>query len=166
MADQLRDCFSAFKWVSTNIEKYGGDLNNVFVTGDSAGGFWRHIALLNSSDKLRKIFGVTESGLEFRACGLTSPVCFMNTHTFQDVYYSRVKGKEFSESTLRGFENFDAVIKYGFNRPTFLVTSAGVTSADCLQLRCIIYCAERALSVSLKTAINITEKICLTSFRL
>lgn len=43
MADQLRDCFFAFKWVSTNIEKYGGDLNNVFVTGDSAGGFWRHI---------------------------------------------------------------------------------------------------------------------------
>lgn len=126
VADQLRDCFFAFKWVSTNIEKYGGDLNNVFVTGDSAGGFLAaYSTLLNSSEKLRKIFGVTESGLEFRACGLTSPVCFMNTHTFQDVYYSRVKGKEFSESTLRGFENFDAVLNKGSMPPTFLVTSSG-----------------------------------------
>ena len=49
----------------------------------------------------------------------------MNTHTFQDVYYSRVKGKEFSESTLRGFENFDAVLNKGSMPPTFLVTSSG-----------------------------------------
>ena len=49
----------------------------------------------------------------------------MNTHTFQDVYYSRVKGKEFSESTLRGFENFDAVLDKGSMPPTFLVTSSG-----------------------------------------
>lgn len=55
MADQLRDCFFAFKWVSTNIEKYGGDLNNVFVTGDSAGGFLAaYSALLNSSENLEE----------------------------------------------------------------------------------------------------------------
>lgn len=128
VADQLRDCFFAFKWVSSNIEKYGGDLNNVYVTGDSAGGFLAaYSALLNSSEKLRKIFGVTESGLEFSACALTSPVCFMNTHTFQDVYFGRVKGKEFSEKPLCGFENFDAVLNMGTMPPTFLVTSSGDT---------------------------------------
>ncbi len=128
VADQLRDCFFAFKWISSNIEKYGGDLNNIYVTGDSAGGFLAaYSALLNSSEKLRRIFGVTESGLEFNACALTSPVCFMNTHTFQDVYFGRVKGREFSESPLCGLENFDAVLNMGTMPPTFLVTSSGDT---------------------------------------
>ena len=82
-------------------------------------------ALLNSSDKLRKVFGLPERVLDFRAWRLTPPLCFLNTHTFQDAYYSRVKGKEFSVSTLRGFENFDAVLNKGSMPPTFLVTSSG-----------------------------------------
>lgn len=32
------DCYSVLKWVYENAEKLGGDKNNIFVSGDSAGG--------------------------------------------------------------------------------------------------------------------------------
>ena len=51
----LNDCFAAFKWVEENISDYGGDLNDVYLTGDSAGA---HLAAMcvaiNGDKKLRE----------------------------------------------------------------------------------------------------------------
>lgn len=32
------DCYQGLKWIYEHIGKYGGDINNIFVAGDSAGG--------------------------------------------------------------------------------------------------------------------------------
>lgn len=32
------DCYQGLKWIYDHIGKYGGDINNIFVAGDSAGG--------------------------------------------------------------------------------------------------------------------------------
>jgi dienelactone hydrolase len=41
------DCAKAFAWVSKNIEQYGGDKNQIYVSGHSAGG---HLAALITTD--------------------------------------------------------------------------------------------------------------------
>jgi len=33
----ISDCDSGIKWVISNIEKYNGDINNIFLSGQSAG---------------------------------------------------------------------------------------------------------------------------------
>ena len=71
--NMLGDVFAAFKWVKDNVASYGGDLNNVFLAGDSAGG---HLALMSLSvsvgEELQKKFNVTPS-LDFKAAGLICP---------------------------------------------------------------------------------------------
>jgi acetyl esterase/lipase len=44
----LNDGASAFQWAKDNIEKYGGDVNNIFVAGHSAGA---HIAAMLAFDQ-------------------------------------------------------------------------------------------------------------------
>ncbi|MDB5256065.1 MAG: alpha/beta hydrolase [Chitinophagaceae bacterium] len=41
------DCAKAFAWVEKNIEQYGGDKNEIYVSGHSAGG---HLAALITTD--------------------------------------------------------------------------------------------------------------------
>lgn len=44
----LTDGAKAFRWTQTNIEKYGGDVNNIFIAGHSAGA---HIAAMLAFDQ-------------------------------------------------------------------------------------------------------------------
>ena len=44
MAEQLAE---AIKWVKNNIDKYGGDPNQIFVSGHSAGGHLGALAVMN-----------------------------------------------------------------------------------------------------------------------
>lgn len=37
--DYIHDAAKAFKWVYDNIATYGGNINNIYVVGESAGGW-------------------------------------------------------------------------------------------------------------------------------
>ncbi len=64
MAEQVRQCRAAVRWVARNIHRYGGDPDQIYVTGHSAGG---HLALMLLCDpqlEAGSIKGVTSlSGL-------------------------------------------------------------------------------------------------------
>lgn len=70
----LNDIFAAYKWTEEHIAEYGGDLSNVFLTGDSAGA---HLACLsaaiNADPELREELNM-KTGLAFRALALTCGV--------------------------------------------------------------------------------------------
>ncbi|NLL56246.1 MAG: alpha/beta hydrolase [Clostridiales bacterium] len=70
----ILDVLNAFNWVEKNIESYNGDLNNVFLTGDSAGA---HLASLAQSillePKLKQELNVSTS-IKFNALALTCGV--------------------------------------------------------------------------------------------
>lgn len=72
--EQLRDVFAAVKWVDDNIEKYNGDINNVFITGDSAGGqLCLLTAQFNTSADARKKLFLEDNNIVFKAAAVTSP---------------------------------------------------------------------------------------------
>jgi len=69
---QIQDCFAAFRWLSENAGQHFCDLDNVFVTGDSAGGYLSSQACaIMGRDDLPAAFGVTLPSFTFRAAGFT-----------------------------------------------------------------------------------------------
>lgn len=123
---QIRDCLLAFQWVEKNIAQFGGNPGEIFLTGDSAGGFLAaHTALVNTSPQLQEIYATDGSGLNFRAVGLTSPVCSMDCAGIQRFYYGYILGKDYKSSPFYGMVNFDRAITMGKMPPAFIVTSSG-----------------------------------------
>jgi carboxylesterase type B len=47
----MKDMVMALKWVQKNIDKFGGDPNNVTIFGESAGGASIHLLLLSPMSK-------------------------------------------------------------------------------------------------------------------
>ena len=80
--DEIKDLCAALDWMSENQEKWHLDMNNLMVTGDSAGG---HLVLLLAGiladPALRKHYGV-ESTATVRATAATCPAGSMKY--FQD----------------------------------------------------------------------------------
>ena len=55
-AEQLGDCFIALKWVTDNIDKYGGDGNRIAITGLSVGAYMA--AILVTGTKWQKKYNI------------------------------------------------------------------------------------------------------------
>ena len=72
--DVIRELFTVYQWVGDHAEEYHIDLNNIFLSGDSAGGYYVLIsmAILNDPD-LQAYFGVTPPSYEFSGFVTTCP---------------------------------------------------------------------------------------------
>ena len=71
----MQEIFSVMHWIEENAQEYNFDLNNAFISGDSAGGFIVQltIAVMNS-EELRAYYGVENPGFQFKSVVLTCPV--------------------------------------------------------------------------------------------
>ena len=72
--DVAKELFTVFRWVEENADTYGFDLNNIFLSGDSAGGYYTLLccAIFHSSE-LQEFYGVTLPGFEFTTYVTTCP---------------------------------------------------------------------------------------------
>ena len=72
---ELREINAAFNWIGANADKYGFDLDNVFLTGDSSGA---HLSLLYTAVQtrpdLQEYFKVTAPEVKIKGTALTCPV--------------------------------------------------------------------------------------------
>lgn len=126
VGDQITDCMTALAWIAAHLQDYPCDSRNVYLSGDSAGGYLAaHTAIVNTSAKLQAVYGVQPSGLTFRAVSLVSPVPFLEGKGFPDLYYRQIRGADYKNSTYYGLVNLDQIIGMGKMPPTFLVTSRG-----------------------------------------
>lgn len=79
LAGQIQDIFAAFYWVKAHSEEYGMNIQNVFLTGDSAGA---QLALLsycvNRSSELQALFSVAPVDLCVKGLILNHGVCYLN----------------------------------------------------------------------------------------
>ena len=72
---QLQDVSSAFAWIKANRANYPIAQDQVFVTGDSAGGTLAlYSTAIECSASIAKEIGVVPSGLDIAGCTLISPL--------------------------------------------------------------------------------------------
>ncbi|MGN0522497.1 MAG: alpha/beta hydrolase [Eubacterium sp.] len=127
LIEQLEDIFACFKWIGENGEKYNADMNNVFLTGDSAGGqFCCLSAQINADASLRKKLFLPENSLNFRAAAATSPAIDLISPNFMmnvnlNALLGTVNHKESPYYFLLKFDN----IASNALPPFYIVTSSG-----------------------------------------
>ena len=72
--DVIQELFTAYRWVFAHAEEYNIDLNNIFLSGDSAGGYYVLISMAIMKDPaLQEYFGVTPPNFEFSGYVTTCP---------------------------------------------------------------------------------------------
>lgn len=80
---EMREINAAFNWIGANADRYGFDLDNVFLTGDSSGG---HLVLLYTAVQTRKdlqdFFKVQVSDVKVKA---TAGTCAVGSFLDPDV---------------------------------------------------------------------------------
>lgn len=123
---QLRDCMLAFEWIRKNAKNYHGDLNELYVTGDSAGGFLAAFStLINNSEKLREVYDTVSPKLKIRGVCLTCPVSYLDIGGTVGIYTRQILGKDYKSKKYYGYVNLDEALKYGEMPPTYLITCGG-----------------------------------------
>lgn len=126
--DQVQDCMAALQYISAHLEDYGGDAQNVFLTGDSAGGNLAGVcAGLCVSNVMRNAFDVEDPKLSLKALGLTSPAMYLepeDSNAVMKAYFKSFLG-DYEKALWRPYLNFDQTVEVcGTNYPpTYTVTS-------------------------------------------
>lgn len=73
--DAVQDLFASYHWVADHADEYGFDLNNMFLSGDSAGGYYVLLTwAIWQSEELQEYFGVTVPNFTFNGIVTTCPV--------------------------------------------------------------------------------------------
>ena len=126
-ADQLRDISKALCWVRDNLDNYPCDKNNIYLTGDSAGGMLAcFTGMLSVSEKMRNLYDTVDFGINFNAVGLVSPVAFMDDGTYMSFYTKHMLGgNKYKKEKWANYVNADQILALGKMPPTFMVTSSG-----------------------------------------
>lgn len=121
---QVRDIMAAYKWLAEHGAEYNCDLNNVYVVGDSAGGQLAfYTSLVNTSEELRTLYQVPETGLQFNAAGLISGMFDMKSG-INSVLISCMLGVAYPQSPYYPYLQPEEVIDKGTLPPSYIVTSA------------------------------------------
>ncbi len=123
---QLWDISHCLKWISENITSYPCDTDNIYLTGDSAGGMLAAFtAMLSESEKMRDLYDTPDFSLKFNAVGLTSPVPRMNGEFPVNFYTKMMLGKDYEKEKWADYVNLEDILTLGKMPPTFLLTSSG-----------------------------------------
>jgi acetyl esterase/lipase len=133
---QLRQCQMAFKWVQDHIAEYGGDLNNVFATGDSAGGYLVfYSAAISKSELLRELVGTVDAGINIRAIGMVCPKLHNKGGFGSDVLEGVMFRKEdLDKPFLQYIGTPKKIYEIGANVPVWYMT----TELDMIRDMCLL----------------------------
>lgn len=125
-AEQLQDISHCLLWISEHLSDFPCDKDNMFLTGDSAGGMLAAFtAMLSESAKMREIYGTVDFSLKFNAVGLTSPVPRMNGDFPMSYYTRKMLGKGYEKKPFANYVNLEDILTLGKMPPTFMLTSSG-----------------------------------------
>ena len=147
---QLEDIREALVCIKENLRNHPCDENNIFLTGDSAGGMLAAFtAMLSASSEVRHVFGIEDAGLRFNAVGLTSPVVYMDDKLPMSFYTNIMLGKDFRKEKWAPYVNLDKLLTLGKMPPAFLLTSSGDLLARKQTQRCAEDLKERGITYQL-----------------
>jgi len=122
--EQVRDCIAVYRWAAEHAADYFMDMDNFFVTGDSAGAHLAaYTALVQLTPELQALYNVEPAPVTIRALGLVSGMFETKTGAIKhlrELFY----GKDYENSEI--YKNMDYVRVPGLEAlpPCYLVTSA------------------------------------------
>ena len=123
---QLQDIAHCLLWINEHLCDYPCDTDNIYLTGDSAGGMLAAFtAMLSESAKMRELYETVDFSLKFNAVGLTSPVPRMNGEFPMNYYTKKMLGKGFPKEPWSAYVNLEDILTLGKMPPSFLLTSSG-----------------------------------------
>lgn len=124
--DQIEDIFAALEWIYNAAENYPADLNNCFLTGDSAGGHLAFCAAaISGSFILRQDFCISNPIIKFRAVGAVSPAAdLISPNLIMNINVPELLGSDYRKSQYLKYMDID---KIGIKNmpPFYIVTSSG-----------------------------------------
>lgn len=120
---QIEDVMASYRWVADNGADYNCDLNNVFVVGDSAGGQLAfYTSIVNTSNELKQLYNVADTGLNIKAIGLISGMFDMKSG-INSALISCVLGYDYRNSKYFPYLQPEEIIDMGKCPPAYVVTS-------------------------------------------
>ncbi len=126
MTDQLKDIFAALRWIEEHMDEFPCDRNNVYITGDSAGGqLAGYTSVIYGNPLLEKAFGVSGGELEFNAVCLICPFFDMASRSFSSIYTKPMLGPKYKKKEFAKYLTLEALLQNGKIPPCFLVSSTG-----------------------------------------
>lgn len=128
---QVQDVVSALNWVFRHAQQYQGDLNRVYLTGDSAGA---QLALLTcgaaSNEEYRKVYEIPELTGTIQALGLTCPVPCLHEmcrseDPMQQVWMQVVYGMECQQSPIWNYSDPEDYLSECSFPTVYILTTRG-----------------------------------------
>lgn len=131
--DQIRDIFSALKWLNENLKDYPADMDNIFLAGDSAGGHFSCVTTaVNLNEDMQKDFGVSYCGFDFNAVAAICPaVDLLSPNFLMNVNVPILLGDKWRKSKFKKYLDVNRIISKDF--PPFYVNTA---TNDFLKKQC------------------------------
>ncbi len=122
--DQIRDIFSALKWLNENLKDYPADMDNIFLAGDSAGGHFSCVTTaVNINKDMQEDFGVEYCGFDFNAVAAICPaVDLLSPNFLMNVNVPILLGDKWRKSQFKKYLDVNRIISKDF--PPFYVNTA------------------------------------------
>lgn len=167
--DVIRELFTVYQWVADHAEEYHIDLNNIFLSGDSAGGYY----VLNSMAVLRdpalqEYFGVTPPPFEFSGFVTTCPaadILSMRNDLGEDkkgpaAYTSNTIGAEIlmDDELMSHMDLFTCVDPSVFDGLYMMTTPGDVTTGEMVR-KFDAYLTEQGIAHTLNSYEDVENKL-------
>lgn len=130
----VQDVFDSMHWLDQCGERRDIDFQNVFLTGDSAGGYLASLVMcIQTSEKLQHIYDVTPVKFGFRAAAISNGVCEIRDYYAYPAALNKridrelirmVLGKDGAKATWNGYYNFSDVLPEAQSIPPTMVIGA------------------------------------------
>ncbi len=126
--DAVQDLFAVYKWVEENAEKYNFDLNNIFLSGDSAGGYYTLLTnAIYNSVPLQLYFGVTPPSYDFTAyltsCGAPNTAHLPESLSEGAFVATTIGGGQILDEELMSYMDLYSSVKPSVFKGVYLLTT-------------------------------------------